>query len=201
MSVGIRDLLGEIVIHPRRRLKARLVATLATAAPDDFDTTPADPLLLTLEGIAGDRHAGFTRSAGGREPWYRRGEVIRSGRQLSIVSAEELDEVARMLGLPTIEASWIGANLVIEGVERLSFLPAATRLFFPSGAAVVVEGQNAPCLHAGRAIARHTGRPGDELSFPKAARRTRGVVASVERPGDVEAGSDVVIQLPEQWIY
>ncbi|WP_245479679.1 MOSC domain-containing protein, partial [Hansschlegelia zhihuaiae] len=122
-----RDLLDQIVIHPGRRLVARLVATLATPDPESFETAPVKALDLALDGVAGDRHGGFTRNAGGREPWYRRGAEIRSGRQLSIVSAEELREIGHRLGLPSLEPGWIGANLVIEGAPRLSFLPAGSR--------------------------------------------------------------------------
>lgn len=196
-----RDLIEEIVIHPQRRLKAKLVATLATSDPEDFQTTRVATLGLTLEGLAGDRHAGFTRAAGAREPWYRRGTEIKSGRQISIVSAEELWEIGHALGIPPIEPEWMGANLVLEGVPRLSFIPRGARVFMPSGASVVVEGQNAPCRYTGRAVAMGSGRPGDEITFPKIARRLRGLVASVEHPGEARAGEDVTIQLPEQWIY
>lgn len=196
-----RDLLDHFVIHPPRRLAARVVATLSTPETEEFETARVDTLELTLQGIAGDRHEGFTRRAGAREPWHPRGVEMRSGRQLSIVSPEELWEIGYALGLKPLDASWIGANLVIEGVARLSFLPAGAKLFFPSGACVVVEGQNAPCRHAGRAVARHTERPGDELSFPKAAKRLRGLLASVERAGPVRPGDAVTIHLPEQWIY
>lgn len=195
------EILAPIVIHPGRLIRASLVATLATTGPDGFETTATEALDLTLEGVAGDGHAGFTRKAGGREPWYPRGGEMRSGRQLTVVSTEELREIGDALGLPPVEAGWIGANLVVEGVPRLSFLPAGTRLFLEGGAALVVEGQNAPCRHAGRALARHTGRPGDELSFPKAAKRVRGLVASVERAGPARAGAQLKVRLPEQWIY
>lgn len=196
-----RDLLGSIVIHPARLIRARLVATLATTDPGDFETSPVETLDLALDGIAGDRHGGFTRPAGAREPWYPRGEAIRSGRQLTIVSPEELWEIGHSMDLPPLEPGWIGANLVVEGVARLSFLPVGTRFFFEGTASVVVEGQNAPCRHSGRAVAGHTERPGDELTFPKASKRRRGLVASVERAGAVTPGADVKIQLPEQWIY
>lgn len=196
-----RDLLGSFVIHPPRLLRARLVATLATSEPDDFQTSPVETLNLSLDGVAGDRHSGFTRKAGAREPWYPRGETIRSGRQITIVSTEELWEVGHAMDLPPLGPGWIGANLVVEGVPRLSFLPTGTRLFFEGTASVVVEGQNAPCRYAGRAVACHTERPGDELTFPKASKRRRGLVATVERAGPVKAGTDVKVQLPEQWIY
>jgi hypothetical protein len=195
-----RDLLDSIVIHPGRRLAAELAATLTTLDPDGIETTAVAELALALDGATGERHAGFTRPAGAREPWHRRGTEIRSGRQLSVVSTEELWEIGHAMGLPPIEAGWIGANLVISGVPRLSFLPMGTRLFLEGGAVIVVEGQNAPCRIAGRAIARHTERPGDELSFPKIAKRLRGLVATVERAGRACPGP-VTIALPEQWIY
>lgn len=195
------DLLGDLVIRPGRLLQARLKETLGTPKPDTFETLASPTLDLALDGLGGDRHAGFTRPAGAREPWHPRGTEIRSGRQITIVSTEELAEIAAGMGLPVVEASWIGANLVLEGIERLSFLPAGARLFFESGAAVVVEAQNAPCRHAGRAIAGHTERPSDELSFPKVAKRLRGLVASVERAGRIAAGEPLKVRLPEQWIY
>lgn len=192
---------GPLAITPARTLRAELVAVLAGADRKSFETAPVEALDLRLEGLPGDRHAGFTRRASGREPWYPRGEEIRSGRQISIVSAEELEEIASAMGLAAIEAGWIGANLLLCGLPRLSFLPAGTRLFFAGGAALVVEAQNVPCRHAGRAVSRRTERPGDELTFPKAARRLRGLVASVERAGHVVPGSEVRVRLPEQWIY
>ena len=190
-----------IAIAPARTLRAQVAAVLTGADEERFETSPVEALDLRLDGLAGDRHAGFTRRAGPREPWHPRGAEIRSGRQISIVSTEELEEIGRAMGLGPIAPGWIGANLQLAGVPRLSFLPTGTRLFFDGGAALVVEAQNAPCRHAGRAIARHTERPGDELTFPKAARRLRGVVASVERAGRILPGMEVRVRLPEQWIY
>jgi hypothetical protein len=194
------DLLGAPMIVPARVASANVLATLATSDPGDFETFPVAPLALTLEGVAGDRHAGFTRRAGGREPWYPRGTEIRSGRQLSVVSEEELAEIAAAMSLETVEPGWIGANIVLSGAPRLSFLPAGTRIVFESGAAIVVEGQNAPCRFAGRAIARRADSPGAELSFPRVAKGLRGVVASVERAGDVRPG-ETMLRIPPQWIY
>lgn len=201
MSGG--DLFGtqEPAILPARKAAARLNRVLIGDGAG-FSTRAVDRLTLTLAGIAGDRHAGFARPAGGREPWYPRGAEMRSGRQLTVVGEEELAALAAALGLPAVDAATLGANLVLAGLPQLSFLPAGTRLHAPGGAALVVEGQNAPCRHAGRALAaRHPGRDDLELAFVAAARRRRGLVASVERPGILEAGTPLSLRLPEQWIY
>ncbi|RVB08313.1 MAG: molybdenum cofactor sulfurase, partial [Mesorhizobium sp.] len=117
-----------IEIIPARKLAAK-AAALYVAPADHFQTRPVDELLLDFDGIAGDFHAGPTRRAGGREPWYPRGTEMRNERQLSIVAADELAVVAQRMGLAEIRPEWIGANLVIEGVPNLSMLPAGTLLF------------------------------------------------------------------------
>lgn len=192
---------GEVdAVVPARRLKGRVVAVFATPDPGDFETVTVERLALGLDGIAGDRHGGFVRRSGGREPWYPRGTEIRNGRHLSIVSVEDLAEVGRRLAVPDLDARWIGANLLVEGIPRLSLLPRATRLAIGT-AALHVDDQNAPCRVAGRAIARHTDRPDLELAFPKEARRLRGLVAAVDRAGEIGAGDEILAHLPEQWIY
>lgn len=184
-----------------RTLEARLDAVLI-ADGESFVSRMVEEAELTAEGMAGDLHAGFLRKAGAREPWYRRGTMIRSGRQLTILSQEDLAAAAAALGLDTVDAGAIGANLVISGVPAFSYLPAGTRLFLAGGASVVVEGQNAPCRYAGKALAAlHPGRGDIEFGFVKAAAGRRGVVASVERPGVIRPGGAVAVKLPDQWIW
>ena len=175
---------------------------LAAPDPGDFRTAPVETLVLDLEGIAGDRHRGFTRPAGPREPWYRRGTPIRSGRQLSLVSTEELAEVARRLGLPAVEPGWIGANIVVSGIPDFTRLPWGTRIFCAGGAVLVNEGENAPCRIAGAGIAAEfPGRRGLDRLFVEAAKGRRGLVASVERAGAVASGPLrlKIPKLQKQW--
>jgi MOSC domain-containing protein YiiM len=163
-----------------------------------------EELRLGFDGILGDFHAGSTRRSGGREPWYPRGTEMRNERQLSIVAADELAIVAERMGLPQIKPEWIGANLVIEGVPHLSMLPAGTLLFFRDGVTLKVDAQNGPCRIAGRSIAENAGMADIEagaLLFPKVAKRLRGVVAWVEKPGTIRAGEEISARVPEQWIY
>lgn len=196
-----RDDEPEIV--PSKKLAGRVAGTFA-ALSDHFETRSVPGLELTFEGIAGDFHAGFTRRSGGREPWYRRGTEMRNERQLSIVAPDELAIVAERMELSQVRAEWIGANLAIADVPRLSMLPAGTLMFFSGGVTLKVDSQNGPCRIAGRAVARNAGmddREGASLLFPKAAARLRGLVAWVEKPGTIARGETVTVRLPEQWIY
>jgi hypothetical protein len=188
-------------VIPARKLAGRLSAVLV-ADGDHFVTRALDRLALDLDGIPGDRHRGPNRPADARVPWYPRGTPIRNERQVSVVAPDDLAKIAAGLGIPAVEAAWLGANLVVEGIPDLSFLPRGTRLVFPSGAALAVADQNAPCRNPGRVIAsHHPDRPGLDLAFPKVAKRLRGVVTWVERAGEVVAGDAVEARLPEQWVY
>ncbi|GGE86226.1 MOSC domain-containing protein [Stappia taiwanensis] len=185
-----------------QRVTGAVVRVYATSAPEDFRTSRVPALKLGFEGIAGDRHGGFTRRSSGREPWYPRGTEMCNERQISILSCEELAEVAAEMDLPEIEAGWIGANLLMEGIARLTRIPPRTRLVFAGGAVLRVDGDNAPCRIAGRAIAEQfPERDGLDLQFALAARGKRGLVGYVERPGVIRPGEEVTAHIPEHWLY
>ena len=192
-----------IDIVPKQKLAAR-VSRLYAARGGDFVTEVVDELRLDFEGIERDYHAGHTRRSSGREPWYPRGTEIANERQLSIVAADELAIVAELMGVAEIRPEWIGANLVMEGVPRLSMLPSGTLLFFANGATVKVDAQNVPCRIAGQSVAEHAGMAdvaAGALLFPKVAKRLRGLVAWVEKPGTITSGEAIKVRVPEQWIY
>ncbi|RWK89204.1 MAG: MOSC domain-containing protein [Mesorhizobium sp.] len=192
-----------VEIIPARKLAAR-VAGLYVAPSDHFQTRAVDELRLGFDGIDGDFHAGATRRSGGREPWYPRGTEMRNERQLSVVAADELAIVAQRMGIAEIKPEWIGANLLIEGLPHLSMLPSGTLLFFKGGVTVNVDAQNGPCRIAGRSVAENAGMADHEagaLLFPKAAKRLRGLVAWVEKPGHITTGEEISVRVPEQWIY
>ena len=93
-----------IKTHPPRKLKAT-VRKVLRAAGDDFVSTEASRLPITFEGIEGDFHAGISRRSGSREPWYERDTVMRNERQVSILSREELDEIAlHCASLPVLDS-------------------------------------------------------------------------------------------------
>jgi hypothetical protein len=164
-------------------------------------TTPQPQVLATFAGFAGDQHAGLTRKADSRTPFYKRGALIRNERQVTILSSAELALAAADLGIPQIRPEWIGANLLIDGIPNLTLLPPQTRLFFTSGAVLISTGENQPCTAAGRAIEQQVGRPGVAQLFPKAALHRRGLTATVERPGLIRLGEEVIAEIYEQIPY
>jgi hypothetical protein len=203
MAEQLNLLESDVEIVPGRKISAR-VAGAYIAPAGDFQTEAVEALSLGFDGIAGDVHAGPTRRSGGREPWYPRGTEMRNERQLSLVAPDELMIVAGRMGIAEVKPEWIGANLLIDGVPRLSMLPAGSLMFFKGGVTLKVDAQNGPCRIAGRAIAENAGmadRDAGALLFPKVAKRLRGLVAWVERPGTIRRGEDVSIRIPEQWIY
>jgi hypothetical protein len=194
---------GATEILPARKLAAR-VAGVFVAPFDHFVTRAVDELRLGFEGIEGDFHAGHTRRSGGREPWYPRGTEMRNERQLSIVAPDDLAVIAERMDLAEIKPEWIGANLTIDGLRQLSMLPSGTMLFFKGGVTLKVDAQNGPCRIAGRSVAEHAGMEDHQagsLLFPKVAKRLRGVVAWVEKPGVIKPGDEISVRIPEQWIY
>ncbi len=201
MSEQALYMVPDIEVMPAIRRTGR-VASLGRAPGAAIGSRPLPALELTHEGIPGDRHAGFLRPADVRVPWFNRGEAIQNERQLSLVSMEDLAVIAANLGVDRVEPEWLGANLAVEGLRDFSFIPRGTRLFFPSGAVLAVTDQNAPCRTAGREVERHfPAMAGLSLRFAAAARRLRGVVACVDRPGTIKAGEEFKVRIPEQWLW
>ncbi len=179
-----------------------VVSVLLGLNRDSLVTTAFDQAEATLEGFSGDRHAGMTRPSDGRTPHYPRGTTIRNDRQVSIISVEEMEIVAERMGLPEIRPEWLGANLLLAGIPRLTQLPPTTRLFFQQGAVLYVSGENNPCVHPGRVIqAAHPGREDLAAAFTKAAMHLRGLVAVVEKPGIIARGDSVSVKIPAQYRY
>jgi MOSC domain-containing protein YiiM len=173
-------------------------------APDAESLLPVrqPDIRVTFAGFDGDRHAGLKRRSGGRTSYYPRGAEIRNSRQVSILSATELADVAAALGIPQVRPEWLGANLLLSGIPSLTLLPPGTRLFFPQEAALVVTGENFPCTDAGQAVQdQNPAVHGITTRFPQVALHKRGIVAWVERPGKIAHGDSVRVEVPEQVIY
>lgn len=126
---------------------------------------------------------------------------MRSGRQLTIVSVEDLAAIAARMAVPQVRPEWIGANILIQGVANFTNIPWGSRLFCGAGASLVNEGDNVPCRFAGREVAAHyPEREGLDLLFVKAAKNLRGIVATVERAGCIAPGP-VTLKIPVQKIW
>lgn len=177
-------------------------AALFIAPGKSFVTEPVETIDLTTGGIPGDRHANMIVPSDVRKPWHPRGTMIFNDRMLSLVSVEELAVIRQNLAVPDLKPEWLGANILVSGLARLSWLPRGTRLIFPSGATLVVSDMNHPCRHAGGAIMAHyPERKGLDFEFVKAGDRLRGIVAFVERPGLLRAGESFEVRVPEQYVW
>ena len=194
-------------ITPAKKLRGKVTRTL-NADGDGFLSRDVDELKLTYGGVAGDRHEGLTRVSNAREPWYPRGTEMRNEQQLSILSEEELFEIADLMKTNHIDAGWIGANLVVEDIPDLSFLPSRTLLIFDGGVTLRVDGYRGPCRISGGSIAKHLGTDAENpkdtdiaFDFVKHASMRRGLVAWVEREGVIKPGEEFTARIWEQWIY
>lgn len=157
---------------------------------------------ITMEGFDGDNHAGITMSSNSRTPHFRRGTVIRNSRQVSLVSAEELNQVAQALKIPHLLPEWLGANLLLSKVPNLTQVPPSTRLFFPQEAVIVIEAENFPCIGPARLIQEQfPDIPNLAAAFLKHAMHKRGLVAWVERAGFIQAGDTVRLEVMPQVSY
>ncbi|MBK8440114.1 MAG: MOSC domain-containing protein [Rhodobacter sp.] len=159
--------------------------------------TPVAEMQLTFAGFGPETHAGLTRPSCSRVlKQHPRDTEIRNTRQLCVVSAEEIAEVAADLGLADFDYAWVGASLVLEGISDLTHLPPSSRLQGPDGVTLVVDMLNEPCQEPAVTIARATGGRGK--AFKTAATGKRGVTAWVERPGTLRLGDEMRLHIPGQ---
>lgn len=156
-----------------------------------------DALDLGFEGMTGVPYAGRTRSSCSRVvAQHPKGTEIANTRQLSIVSAEELARIARVIGLEALDPAWLGASVVVEGIADFSHAPPSSRLQAENGTTLVIDMQNRPCHQPGLTIDR--AHPGHGKAFKAAARGLRGVTAWVERPGQLRPGDRLRLHIPDQ---
>ena len=151
-----------------------------------------------LSGFAEDRHNSFERQAWAGDDKQAEGTRRRNERQWSAVSVEELAEISDAMDLQeSLSAADLGANLCLSGIPKLSHLPKGSIIRFPSGAELIVEEYNPPCLDMGKYIAaNYNTNSGDKLadvSFSAAAKYSRGLVGVVEVPGVIAVGDDVIV--------
>lgn len=158
---------------------------------------PLKEMPLSFSGFAGEVHAGLTRPSCSRVvKQHPKGTEIRNVRQLCVVSAEEMAEVARDLGLSAMDYTWVGASLVVEGIPDFTHVPPSSRLQGPDGVTLVVDMENLPCQEPAVTIDRAL--PGQGKGFKAAAAGKRGVTAWVEREGILRLGDELRLHVPAQ---
>ena len=157
-----------------------------------LEKAPVKTLDLTFDGIPGDFHSGRSRPSDVRTiQLYPRDTPIANVRQLTIISAEELADVARAMAIPALPPGWLGGNMMVSGIPDFTRIPPSTRLQFPSGAVLVIDMENFPCRQVSEVIAKT--HPDEAMKFVAAARHKRGVTAWVEREGPVAVGYHRVV--------
>jgi hypothetical protein len=183
-----------------KRLTGR-VESVHAGSNDDLSKDEHASIQVELDGIVGDAHRSYVRKAwkGDKQP---EGSVRRNERQWSAISPDELAAISEVMDLvDRISAETVGANLCLSGIPELSRLPKGTLLKFPSGAELMVEEFNPPCLDMGKVLtSKHETRSGAALEpteFSKAAKLNRGVVGVVEAAGQINAGDEVTVELYE----
>lgn len=152
---------------------------------------------LTWDGVPGEFHGGRTRQACVRvKDQHEQGTEIANVRQLSMVSAEEMAAIAAEIGIDALEPEWLGASLVVEGIDDFSRLPPSSRLQTESGTALIIDMENRPCIWPAKELEKE--HPGLGKRFKPAAAHRRGVTAWVERPGPLRIGDRMRLHVPDQ---
>ncbi|WP_127114898.1 MOSC domain-containing protein [Shimia sediminis] len=164
---------------------------------EDLSAEPLDAMDLSFEGIPEDCHAGLTRASCSRvRAQHPRGTTIANTRQVSILSAEELEEISDTLGIDEFDPAWIGASMILRGIPDFTHVPPSSRLQADNGACLVVDMENRPCVLPGRVIEKQN--PGHGKAFKTAALKKRGVTAWVEREGTLAVGDILRLHIPDQ---
>ncbi len=154
-------------------------------------------LALGFHGLSGARHEGENRPSCVRvKNLHPTGTEIRNVRQLTILSQEELAEIAAEIELDTLDPGLLGANLILSGIPDFTHLPPSSRLQAPDGATLTIDMENRPCVFPGREIEQNA--PGHGAGFKPAAKGRRGVTAWVERPGQLNIGDELTLFIPDQ---
>lgn len=166
-----------------------------------FSKVPREAITLVEDfGVVGDAHAGATVQHRSRKRWT---PDMPNLRQVHLLPSE-LFEVTRELGYE-LGPGDLGENVLTAGLD-LHALPRDTRLEL-GGAVVRVTGLRNPCVQINRfreglmkaVLFTVDGEPTAEPVRGNDRRvvRRAGVMAVVERGGEVVPGTLITVRLPE----
>lgn len=166
-----------------------------------LQTAPLSEMTLGFGGFEGESHAGLTRPSDSRVlAQYKRGTPIRNTRQLSILSAEDLDAIAAGMGIDALDPALVGASIVLRGIPDFSHVPPSSRLQDEAtGTTLTVDMENRPCTLPAKPIEAF--HPGHGKAFKRAALNRRGVTAWVEREGTIRLGATLRLHVPDQPVW
>ncbi len=154
-------------------------------------------LFASFAGVEGEVHSGLTRAACSRvTDQYKKGTTIANTRQFSVLSAEELAQIAAKMGITTLDPCLLGASMVVEGIPDFTHIPPGSRLQGPSGASLVVDMENRPCVLPSKGIDEV--HEGHGKGFKQAAKGRRGVIAWAEAEGWFALGEPLRLHIPDQ---
>ncbi len=170
----------------------RVLAQHATLA-----SQPETRLYAAFAGVEGEVHGGLTRPSCVRvAAQYRQGTTIANTRQFTVLSQEELALIAREMGLAALDPGLLGASMVVQGIPDFSHIPPGSRLQGASGATLVVDLENRPCVLPGKVIDKV--HPEYGKAFKPAAKGRRGITAWVEAEGSFSLGDEIRLHIPDQ---
>lgn len=174
------------------------IVWIGTVAPNAGLRSVSMPALtMTYAGAEGEAHSGLTRASCVRvRAQWPEGTEIRNVRQLSVMSQEEIDEIAADCSLDTLDPALLGCSVVVKGISDFSHVPPSSRLQSEDGTTIVVDMQNRPCNLPSREI--ELDHPTHGKPFKAAAKGKRGVTAWVEREGTFRVGDKVTLHVPDQ---
>ncbi len=197
-------------------LKGNVLQTYVSVHPDPaYDgedymfTKQVDLLMLTIEGVRGDRHYGVSTPSGGRfTTLYAKGTAVRNNRMWSAISPTEVAQIDTNLGLEgRLKPEHLGVNFLIDGIPQLTQLPPMTYLVFSSDqtgfkpgqaedVVLVVYAEALPCVVVGEGIGLELGDESIKGRFPKAAIGIRGTTGWIEKSGIIRPGQAVYALTP-----
>lgn len=155
---------------------------------------------VSFAGIEDESHGGLTRASCSRVlSQHRRGTEIRNTRQFSIMSQEQLAQIAQGMGVSGLTPDQVGASLMLRGIPDFTHVPPSSRLQTPVGTTLIVDMENRPCHLPAKVIDETF--PSKGRAFKTAASGKRGVTASVERPGPLSVGDVFTLHIPDQPVW
>lgn len=165
------------------------VVGLSCSGVHAFSKHPCERLTLVTDlGVAGDAHAGVTVQHLSR---MRKDPAQPNLRQIHLIHAELFDQVARK-GF-TVTSGDLGENVTTRGIDLLG-LPTGTRLTI-GDAVLRVTGLRNPCAQIDAFCPGLLAEMVEKRSDGSIKRKC-GVMAVVERGGELAVGMAISIAMP-----